>query len=164
MAVTDIIGFSFFIILPGCLPDLLSLVTTEPSPRPHRVISRKEVLPLPPCPSLPRSSSKLLLLVSIWYGCSLHFFGSFVIDRATGCLTILQQKEKSGFQGVGRDNDEREPTKKSFTESYCDLESHGIHRQADLFMIPISNARRYLFDSITDQKVGPSLPRSYLYD
>ncbi|KYQ48623.1 hypothetical protein ALC60_12338 [Trachymyrmex zeteki] len=29
MAVTDIIGFSFFIILPGCLPDLLSLVTVD---------------------------------------------------------------------------------------------------------------------------------------
>lgn len=56
----------------------------------------KEVLPstlsFPPSLEL-----KLLLLVSIWYGCSLHFFGSFVIDRATGCLTILQQKEKSGF-------------------------------------------------------------------
>jgi len=29
MADTDIIGFSFFIILPGCLPDLLSLVTVD---------------------------------------------------------------------------------------------------------------------------------------
>lgn len=43
-------------------------------------------------PSLARA--KFLLLVSIWYGCSLHFFGSFVIDRATGYLTILQQKEE----------------------------------------------------------------------
>jgi len=31
MAVTDIIGFSFFIILPGCLPALLSLVTVDRS-------------------------------------------------------------------------------------------------------------------------------------
>lgn len=131
MAVTDIIGFSFFIILPDCLPDLLSLVTvdrfilptfshtrTPPPPvahhhlavRPSRFFSDGTLAPsaprhfarknscLPPCPSLPRSRAKLLLLVSIWYGCSLHFFGSFVIDRATGCLTILQQKEKSGFQ------------------------------------------------------------------
>lgn len=60
---------------------------------PHRVISQKSFLP--PCPSfLPLTRAKFLLLVSIWYGCSLHFFGSFVIDRATGYLTILQEKEE----------------------------------------------------------------------
>lgn len=119
MAATDIIGFSFFIILPGCLPDLLSLVTVDrfilptfshthtrapPPPvahhhhravRPFRLFFRRNPRPVRAASSRERSPAfhlvllslaraKLLLLVSIWYGCSLHFFGSFVIDR--GCL------------------------------------------------------------------------------
>jgi len=84
-------------------------VSFQTSPRPHRVISRKKTPAFHfVLPSLARA--KLLLLVSIWYGCSLHFFGSFVIDRATGCLTILQQKEKSGFQkqeGITTGRDQR---------------------------------------------------------
>lgn len=85
-------------------------------PRPVRTASSREGSPAfhLVLPSLARA--KLLLLVSIWYGCSLHFFGSFVIDRATGCLTILQQKEKGDFQeqeGITTD----ETNEKSFTES-----------------------------------------------
>jgi len=79
-------------------------------PRPVRTASSRERSPAFHfvLPSLARA--KLLLLVSIWYGCSLHFFGSFVIDRATGCLTILQQKKKSGFQkqeGITTGRDQR---------------------------------------------------------
>lgn len=135
MAVTDIIGFSFFIILPGCLPALLSLVTVERfissafylshthTPPRHATTPRSlfflsflfsslfKRIPRPVLAALSRESpsfhlvlpsltrTKFLLLVSIWYGCSLHFFGSFVIDRATGYLTILQQKEEWRFGG-----------------------------------------------------------------
>lgn len=70
-------------------------------PRPVRTASSREkkVLPFPhlfcPCPpSLELKHS--FLLVSIWYGCTLHFFGvPFVIDRASDCLIILWQKVKS---------------------------------------------------------------------
>lgn len=157
MAVTDIIGFSFFIILPGCLPVLLSLDTVNRfiSPTvlfhalPHThsrgtpprklcspsvvifrsfkrksrhvlaVSSRAKVLFFPPCPFsfflslFPSHKLKTpSLLVSIWYGCSLHFFGSFVIDRATSYLATLQQKQE-WFQGrVGRDTHRRTQTDK----------------------------------------------------
>lgn len=98
-------------------------------PRPVRTASSRERSPAfhLVLPSLARV--KLLLLVSIWYGCSLHFFGSFVIDRATGCLTILQQKEKSGFQEQERDNDGREPTKNPSPNRTATLNLTAFTRQ-----------------------------------
>jgi len=59
----------------------------------------KEVPCLPPCPALPRPSSlALLLLVSIWYGCSLHFFGSFVRDRSRDRLLNYSTVEREEWQ------------------------------------------------------------------
>lgn len=75
-----------------------SLVPSSPRHLANRRPSFHLVLP-----SLARA--KFLLLVSIWYGCSLHFFGSFVIDRATGYLTILQQKEEWFWRKAERDID-----------------------------------------------------------
>lgn len=151
MAVTDIIGFSFFIILPGCLPVLLSLVTVdrfissafyylsrthtpprhttprffllaffvlsffpalfpcfsflfERIPRPHHGISRIVVLPST-LSFLPLARAKFLLLVSIWYGCSLHFFGSFVIDRAIRLLNYSTAERRVVWRRAERDID-----------------------------------------------------------
>ncbi|KYN32404.1 hypothetical protein ALC56_13261 [Trachymyrmex septentrionalis] len=98
MAVTDIIGFSFFSILPGCLPDLLSLVTVDRFIFPIFSHTHTRTPPPPPTPS----------------------FGIDLVWLLTALLW---------FSEAGRDNDGREATKESFTESYSGLESHGIHRQ-----------------------------------
>lgn len=149
MASTDIIGFSFFIILPGCLPALLSLVTVDRlfissalylshthTPRgtpPHVRFSLLTFSFFPsflifvPFQTNPSSlvcftassrespsfhlvlpfltRAKFLLLVLIWYGCSLHFFGSFVIDRAIRLLNYSTAERRVVWRRAERDID-----------------------------------------------------------
>lgn len=101
---------------------------TEPSPRPHRVISRKKSCAFHLVPALPRSSwTPSFGIDLVWLLTALLWF---VRDRSRDRLLNYSTVEREEWLSeAGRDNDGREATKESFTESYSDLESHGIHRQ-----------------------------------
>lgn len=73
------------------------------------VSSRAKVLPFPTLsfslflsnPST-RIKNSVSFGIDLVYGCSLHFFGSFVIDRATSYLATLQQKREWFRRGNGK--------------------------------------------------------------
>ncbi|EZA58326.1 hypothetical protein X777_01283 [Ooceraea biroi] len=127
MAVTDIIGFSFFIILPGCLPALLSLVTVDRSISP--AFSHRHTPPghtpflLPVCwPTLARAKFPSFGIDLVWLLTTALLW--FVRDRSHDRLLNYSTAKRRAVSGAGKGH---ASINRNPSPNRRDLESQSVH-------------------------------------